>query len=101
MYPVPGSTTIRVTCKGRGCPFGTKVLTYAQATAKANLTSLFNFKKKGKKVVSKLAVKTRVTVEVSVPAALGQYSTYTVRSKKAPKVAGGCLAPGSYSHSAC
>jgi hypothetical protein len=94
---VPAATKIRVSCKGGGCTFRKKVMTYKQAAGKADLATLF---KRGGRAAP-LAAGAKVTVEVSTPGLVGKYTAWTMRSAKAPASQSGCLAPGTYTHRSC
>ncbi|HEY8501143.1 MAG TPA: hypothetical protein VIL21_00520, partial [Solirubrobacterales bacterium] len=89
--------SLRVSCKGRGCPFRTKTIVKKAGTQ--NLTQLFNFTKKvnGKKrkVVSKLAVGAVVEVQVNAPDQIGKAVRYTMRKGKQPAATTLCTPPGS------
>jgi hypothetical protein len=90
--------TLRVSCKGRGCPFRVKALGVKKAGVQ-NLTPLFNFTKKvhGKKrkVISKLAVGAVVEVQVNAADRIGKVARYTMRKNKPPSSVTLCTAPGS------
>lgn len=90
--------SLRVSCKGRGCPFGTKTIAVKKAGTQ-NLTQLFNFTKKvkGKKrvVVSRLAVGAVVEVQVNASDRIGKAVRYTMRKSRQPASALLCTPPGS------
>ncbi|HEX6027319.1 MAG TPA: MopE-related protein, partial [Solirubrobacter sp.] len=69
--PILARSVIELRCKGRGCPFRTKRLTFAAATASANLERLLNPVKrvggKRRKVRSKLAVNTTLEIRITAP----------------------------------
>jgi WD40 repeat protein len=89
---------LRLICKGGGCPFGVKTIAVKKA-GKQDLTSKFNFVKKVKgkkrKVVSKLAVKTVVEVQVIAADRVGKAVRYTMRKGKQPTSTTLCIPVGS------
>lgn len=95
---LPAGSKVKLTCKGGGCPLKAKTITIKKKTAKLKLTKYFNFKKKGKPVVSKLKPGAIVGIAVSKPGSIGRWFKATIRQgPKAPKIARGCLAAGSTS----
>lgn len=95
---VPTDVTLRLSCKGRGCPFAAKTISVKKAGTQ-NLTSRFNFTKKVKgkkrKVVSKLGVGTVVEVQVNATDRVGRAVRYTMRKGKQPSSVTLCTPPGS------
>lgn len=89
--------SLRISCKGRGCPFRTKTIVKKAGTQ--NLTQLFNFTKKvngqKRKIVSKLAVGAVVEVQVNAPDRIGKAVRYTMRKGKQPATVTLCTPPGS------
>jgi hypothetical protein len=102
---VPSGARIAVTCRGRGCPFRarTSTATRRACTAKrckrcargrcgargrtADLSRLFRSRS--------LAARTRVTVAIAGPDAIGKRWTMTMRRHRNPSVRITCLAVGS------
>ena len=89
---------LRLICKGGGCPFAVKAIGVKKA-GKQDLTQKFNFVKKVKgkkrKVVSKLAVKTVVEVQISAPGRVGKAVRYTMRKGRQPTSTVLCIPVGS------
>lgn len=96
----PAGAVIEVRCKGRGCPLKLKRIDVSQAGT-VNLAKLFNFKRKGRKIVSKLRVKTVVEVRVLRGADIGKVVRFTMRKRKAPKAKTLCMPPGASKPQAC
>ena len=86
-------SAILVTCKGKSCPYGHKVSAVSKSGTTVNLASKFNKRQ--------LKPGTRITVYITRTFWMGRYYSFTVRSKRAPKVSNGCLAPGSLSPTKC
>ncbi len=99
---VPVRATIRVLCRGAGCPAAARTLRVPagrpcraaachgrrrQGTATMNLTPLFQGRR--------LPAGTVVTVAMSEPNAIAKGFAFTMRLHRQPKVVIGCLAPGS------
>lgn len=100
---VPVRGTIRVLCRGAGCPAAARTLRVApgracrakgchgrrrQGTAAVNLTPLFHGRR--------LPAGTVVTVTTSEPSEIGKGFVFTMRLHRQPKVVIGCLAPASH-----
>ena len=101
---VPAGASLYVKCSGGGCPFKkTKKLTFKKATPTKDLTSLFNVKnKKTKKTkIAKLKPKAKIEIGTSAPGVLGNFISYAIQAKKAPKTSRGCLAVGSTKKTPC
>jgi FG-GAP repeat len=99
---VPGAASIKVLCKGKGCPFsshsvksaGPKHCTgkgkHRKCKAKSyglSLGGLFRGRH--------LGVGTKVTVEASQPGRIGKAYVFTFRASRQPTKVIACLAPGS------
>lgn len=120
---VPAGATVKVRCSGRGCRFKSKSLTFRKATRTVNLKRFFNFTRKRNlvsrrgsrghrrdlgrrttrrlKVVSRLAVGTRVEIRITAPGTIGKYVRYTMRARAIPSTRKACLAPGTNARVAC
>jgi hypothetical protein len=96
---VPPGATVVVECTGRGCPFAHHSSVLANRTrcgrsprmcfghgTSFNVTPAFASRR--------LAVGTRVTVEVVRPNWIGEYYRFTMRARRGPGVQIACLAPG-------
>lgn len=94
----PLGAQVRLSCKGKGCPFATKTIRVKKA-GKVNLVRKFNFIKKIKgkkrKVVSKLRVGTTVEVQVNARDRVGKAVRYKMRKNKQPSSRTFCIPPGS------
>lgn len=74
-----GGETIRVTCKGGGCPFKTKTYKDVKQGTRT-LTTLF-----GKK--QRLRTKAKIEIRITKPGAVGSTTTLTIgKRKKDPKI---------------
>lgn len=92
---VPRGATVRVTCKGSGCP-AKRVKRKRQVTSftKRNASGTVTLTPWAKKSLRKGTV---LRIVVTKPGAIGMVKTLTVQSRKAPKIATTCLQPGSTS----
>jgi Bacterial Ig-like domain (group 3) len=95
---VSADATVLVKCHGRGCPF-------AQRAAAPNNRGLCGRKARmcftGASFsitpgfgTRHLRVGARITVEIVRPSWVGKYYSFTVRSRRAPRIQISCLAPG-------
>jgi hypothetical protein len=91
---VPLGATVRVTCKGSGCPRGLKGKGYT----KKNAFGAVNLKKFIRKP---LKVGVTITVVVSKPNAISAVKILKVRRSKAPRIRTRCIRPGSTAQVAC
>jgi hypothetical protein len=95
---IPAGATVTVRCSGKGCPFSSKSRA-SSGGGTTKLVGLFNFTtraKKGKRarrVVSKLAVKDHVEIQVTAPGKIGRDVLFVIRARKNPVVGASCLAP--------
>jgi hypothetical protein len=87
---VPKGATLRVTCKGKGCP--------KKVFKKKNAHGSVSLKPYVKKTLRKGIV---LTVSVTKPGAVGMVKTITIRASKAPKITTACLQPGAKKPSSC
>ena len=83
---VPGDGRVRVSCKGRGCPFKAKTFK-PDKRRRVSLTRSFRNRR--------LGVKTKLEIRITAPGAIGKIVTYTMRPKRAPSASARCLAVGS------
>jgi Putative metal-binding motif/Bacterial Ig domain len=97
---LPKGGAVTVKCSGKGCPFKSKKLV-SKTGGSIKLATLFNFTRKKHKVVSKLAIKTRIELLLTAPREIGEDIAFVVRRKKAPSVATRCLAPSTNVKVAC
>jgi hypothetical protein len=89
---VPARTTVKVTCKGRGCPHGTFV-----KRSKTRSTQLRFSKFRGL-----LRAGAKITVISSRNGSIAEYFTYTVRGNhKEPLKRKRCKAPGAKKYRPC
>ena len=86
-----GKETIRVKCKGKGCPFKSKSPKAKAGTL--NLDKLFKNKTLRKGTV--------VTITITRAGSTGRYVSYTMRLRKKPTIKRACLAPGASRPTAC
>jgi PKD repeat protein len=89
---VPARTTVKVTCKGRGCPRGTFVKRSGKRATQLRFNKFRGFLKAGAKI----------TVISSRNGSIAEYFTYTVRGDhKEPLKRKRCKAPGSKKYRSC
>jgi hypothetical protein len=89
---VPARTTVKVTCKGRGCPHGRFVKRSGKKATQLRFTKFRGFLKAGAKI----------TVISSRNGSIAEYFTYTVRGDhKQPLKRKRCRAPGSKTFRTC
>lgn len=86
-----GKETIRVRCKGKGCPFKSRSPRAKAGTL--NLDKLFKKRKLRKGAV--------VTITITKPASTGRHVSFTTRLRKKPKIKRACLAPGASKPTVC
>jgi len=96
---VPSAATVLVGCSGRGCPFAhhASALTKRTRCGKTNNGMCFtsrSFNITPAFASRRLAVGTRVTVEIIRPKWIGKYYRFTMRARRGPRIQIGCLAPG-------
>jgi hypothetical protein len=99
---VPVAATVRMLCRGTGCPAASRTLKVSSGracsgrrcakrhkpgTGTVNVTPLFRGRRLGPATV--------VTVAMTERNAIGKAFVFTIRSGRDPKVVIGCLAPGS------
>jgi hypothetical protein len=94
---LPAGSKLKLTCKGKGCPFKTKNLSFTKATNRAALAKYF---KKGKKP-ARLRVGTKIDVFISAPNQIGKSAAWKTRRNKIPTFKTGCLAVGKTTKAAC
>ena len=87
---VPFGATVKVTCKGKGCPSGLKGKGFTKTNAFGTVT-LAKFIKKPLKAGDV------ITVSVSKPDAINAVKILTVRASKKPLITTKCLPPGAKS----
>jgi hypothetical protein len=91
---VPLGATVKVTCKGKGCPSGLKGKGFTKTNAFGTVT-LAKFIKKPLKAGDV------ITVVVSKPNAISAVKVLTVRASKKPLITTKCQPPGAKSPVAC
>ncbi len=91
---VPFGATVRVTCKGKGCPSGLKGKGFTKKNAFGTV-SLAKFIKKS------LRAKDVITIVVTKPGAINAVKILTVRAAKKPLITTKCQPPGAKSPVAC
>jgi hypothetical protein len=102
---VPKGATIRMTCRGKGCPFKTKTIRQRKTAKTVSLTKHFGRTvgkgKRKRRIPAKLRPKVQIEVRVTAPRAIGRYRTITIRASKKPRSRAGCLAAGTSRKIAC
>jgi hypothetical protein len=89
---VPARTTVKVTCKGRGCPHGTFVKRSGKRATQLRFSKFRGFLKAGAKI----------TVISSRNGSIAEYFTYTVRGgHREPLKRKRCKAPGAKKYRSC
>ena len=88
---LPSGAKVTVLCHGGGCPFTRR--TFAPPHGAVRLSSAF--------AKVKLALGTRVEIEVTRAGAVGRVSAFLTRAGATPKLTGRCLLPGAKSPSVC
>jgi hypothetical protein len=89
---VPARTTVKITCKGRGCPHGTFVKRSKKKSTQLRFTRFHGFVKAGAKI----------TVISSRNGSIAEYFTWTVRGDhKEPLKRKRCKAPGAKKYGPC
>lgn len=92
---VPRGSTVRATCKGRGCPaHGRRALSFTKHRASGSVTLRPWLRKR-------LRVGTTIIATVTKPGFVGMVKTLTVRRSRPPKVTTSCLVPGAKKPSRC
>ena len=99
VHGVPSAATVLVKCSGRGCPFAHHASALSKRTrcGKKNNGMCFTsgrFNITPGFASRRLAVGTRVTVEIIRPNWIGKYYRFTMRAHRGPRVQIACLAPG-------
>jgi streptogramin lyase len=89
---VPKGATIRILCKGRGCPKGRKI----NVTKARKQISLLKYVRG-----SRLRPKARLEVRVTAPRTIGRVRRITSRAPKLPRVQSLCLRPGAKKPHGC
>jgi hypothetical protein len=90
---VPAGSTVTVTCLSRRCPAALKrPLVLRNRSGTVSLKRL---------IAKPLRAGTILRVAVTKPGAIGMSKTLTVRKRKAPSIATGCLLPGQSKPSRC
>jgi hypothetical protein len=99
---VPAAATVRMLCRGTGCPAASRTLKvsagqacrgrrcakrHKPGTGTVNVTPLFHGRR--------LSPASVLTVAMTERSAIGKAFVFTIRSDRAPKVVIACLAPGS------
>jgi hypothetical protein len=92
---VPAGSTVRVTCRGTGCPKALRGAgwTKRRASGTVALTRLV--------AGAHLRHGARLTFAVTRAGSIGAVRTLTIRARKAPLMAASCLAPGAAAPRAC
>ncbi len=89
---VPARTTVKVTCKGRGCPHGTFVKRSKKKSAQLRFTNFRGLLRAGAKI----------TVISSRNGSIAEYFTYRVRGDHRPPLKRKrCRAPGAKKYRSC
>jgi PKD domain len=89
---VPARTTVKLTCKGRGCPHGTFLKRSKKRSTQLRFSKFQGFLKAGAKI----------TVISSRSGSISEYFTYTVRGNhREPLKTKRCKAPGAKKYRSC
>jgi hypothetical protein len=88
---LPAAATIKVSCRGHGCPFGHRVA--ARHGSQLAMASWF--------AGDRLAPGTMLEVNITAPNSVGAVWIYTMQTGKLPKRKGLCLPPGDRQPAAC
>jgi hypothetical protein len=87
----PAGAKLRVTCKGKGCPFARRSVKLKQGAA--NLSKRFKDKR--------LRPGTVIELRVTSAGTIGKVQRITIRKRKDPKRVALCLAPGASKPKKC
>ena len=90
---VPAGTTLRLTCRGKGCPRKAYRKTFTRATQRVNLQRHLNGRK--------LAVGTVLELWSTAQDARGTVQRFTIRRSARPRVLQLCVAPGARTAQRC
>ena len=91
--------TVRVGCRGRGCPFSRHV-SPSGAGRRCGLAREPNCPPPGSLDLSqsfsgyRLHAGTQITVAITIPGGVGKFYAFTIRAGRGPHVSIGCLGPG-------
>jgi hypothetical protein len=96
---VSAGTTVLVNCRGEGCPFAHRATLEANGARCGKEPKRMCFAHGSFAITPgfgshRLAVGTRITVEVTRPNWIGKYYGFTVRSRRGPRIQIACLASG-------
>jgi hypothetical protein len=96
---VSATASVLVTCRGRGCPFASRVASISKPkrcgqkgrpkcpiSGTVHLAPAFN--------KHRLSVGVTITVLIRRPSWIGKYYSFAIRSRRGPRIQIGCLAPG-------
>jgi hypothetical protein len=103
----PLGSSVRVSCRGGGCPFAKFSTSVATVThcqihkGKRQCTTNNTIDLAKRFAKHKLKPGAVITVDVVRYGWSGRYYTFQIRSKRAPKVVTGCLEPGTTTVGAC
>jgi len=81
-------TTVRVTCRGAGCPFAQRKIAVPSAVHHRNVNLVGRFK------THRLRTGARIDVAITHPGWVGKHYTFQVRRRRGPQIGIACLAPG-------
>jgi Putative metal-binding motif len=88
---VPSTAAIKVTCRGGGCPFGSKSVKKPHRTV--HLAPLFGHRR--------LRAGGRIEIAVTKPGSVGKLERFMIRSGNLPKFVDLCVQPGSKPAKTC
>lgn len=91
--PVAAATTIRVSCRGRGCALHTKTLVVTKQTPARDLLPLLKRRR--------LHPGARLEIRLTKPGTIGIVRRLRIRTRKPPQRTDKCLAPSASAFTAC
>ena len=92
----PAGTRVSVRCNGRSCPFGKQVRTITTGARSPMAVTI-----RVRRLERLLLPGVRVRVYVTKSGAIGKYTRFRFRARKAPARTDSCLMPGSWAPVEC
>jgi hypothetical protein len=90
---IPAGAALVMRCRGGGCPFAARTLTFPTAEARRKLAKRFAGRR--------LRPGARIDLRITAPGWVGRIVRFTIRDEKAPKVRVRCLPPGATEPTRC